>query len=385
MIQQQSRAAGLNRLLTKAASSSVLLSILSAFAVGAVFMIITGSDPITGYTAMVKGSFGTGIGFTNTINRAIPIVCFGIAIAIAFRAGIFNLGAEGQAVLGALTGGLVALYLPGPAILVTIAAIITAFITGALWGLITAVLQNLLGVPILISTLLLNYPARFFSSWLIRFKLNDPSTDLIASAQINKDVLLPYIVPRGSEAAKSLAANFGGTSHITSFLTGVNVSLFLVITLLVAVVFMNAKTKYGFESGLAGKNPEFTRYGGVNPGLLTVKTMVLSGGLAGVAGVLLVIGLPNTRMLEGHVVQTGYAYTALLVTLLALYRPLGTAIAGVFFAAIMVGSDAMGRELGMSPQISAVIQSLVIIFISFKIVLPQLKKSRSAAAAGGAK
>ncbi len=385
MVQQQSRAAGLNRLLTKAASSSVLLSILSAFAVGAVFMIITGSDPITGYTAMVKGSFGTGIGFTNTINRAIPIVCFGIAIAIAFRAGIFNLGAEGQAVLGALTGGLVALYLPGPAILVTIAAIITAFITGALWGLITAVLQNLLGVPILISTLLLNYPARFFSSWLIRFKLNDPSTDLIASAQINKDVLLPYIVPRGSEAAKSLAANFGGTSHITSFLTGVNVSLFLVIALLVAVVFMNAKTKYGFESGLAGKNPEFTRYGGVNPGLLTIKTMVLSGGLAGVAGVLLVIGLPNTRMLEGHVVQTGYAYTALLVTLLALYRPLGTAIAGVFFAAIMVGSDAMGRELGMSPQISAVIQSLVIIFISFKIVLPQLKKSRSAAAAGGAK
>ncbi|MGO1434158.1 MAG: ABC transporter permease [Canibacter sp.] len=350
------------------------LSVLSALAIGAVFMIISGSDPISGYAAMVKGSLGTGLGFSNTLQRAIPIICFGIAIAISFRAGVINLGTEGQAILGALVGGLVALYMPGPGFIVMIAALATGVIVGALWGLLTAFLQNALGVPILISTLLLNYPARYFSSWLIRFKLKDPSTDLIASKQIAPDAQLPMLVPRKSGLGEWVAAQFGATSHVTAVLTGVNWSLVIVAAIVVAVIFLNKRTRYGYESGLSGQNPEFTRYGGVQPGPLVTKTMALSGGIAGLAGVMIVLGAPNTRMLEGHVLQTNYAWTALLVTLLAMYRPLGTVISGLFFAAIIVGSLAMGRELGMSPQISSVIQALVIILIAFKVMLPQIRK-----------
>ena len=93
-------------------------------------------------------------------------------------------------------------------------------------------------------------------------------------------------------------------------------------------------------------------------------------------GMLLVIGAPNTRLIEGQFLQTNYAWTALLVTLLALYRPTGIVIAGVFFAAIMVGSDAMGRELGLSPQIASVIQALVIILLAFKVALPRFRKKQ---------
>lgn len=357
-------------------SGTVPISIVAALLIGAVFMLLAGVSPLDGYAAMLQGSFGTGMGWASTLQRAIPIVGLAIAIAIAFRAGVLNLGTEGQAVLGALAGGLVAVYVPGPGPLIALLAIVTAIVVGALWGLLAGILQNLLGVPILLSTLLLNYPARYFSSWLIRYRLDEPTSDLIASEQLDPSVQIGMMVGRDSNFAATLRDSLGPMHPVTAILTGVNWSLLIVLLLVVGTAFMNRRTKFGFESGLAGLNPEFTRYGGVKPGPLVLRTMALSGGIAGLIGVLLVIGSPNTRLIEGSFVQTNYAWTALLVTLLALNRPFGVAIAGLFFAAIIVGSEAMGRELGLSPQISAVIQALVIILLAYRVVLPQFRKKR---------
>ena len=358
------------------AAGPIPVSVVLALLIGACLMLIAGVDPLSGYAAMFTGSFGSGAGFANTLARAIPIIGIGIAIAVAFRAGIINLGTEGQAGLGALAGGMVAIYTPGPAILVVPLAFIVAIAAGALWGLIAGVLQNLLGVPILLSTLLLNYPARYFSSWMIRFKLDEPTSDLVASEQVRPEIQLSMLVPRDSAFAEMRRSTFGPTSPVTAVLTSVNWSLVIVIIVVLGAIFVNRRTRYGFESGLSGQNPEFARYGGVKPGPLVLRTMAISGGLAGMFGMLLVIGAPNTRLIEGQFLQTNYAWTALLVTLLALYRPTGIVIAGVFFAAIMVGSDAMGRELGLSPQIASVIQALVIILLAFKVALPRFRKKQ---------
>lgn len=365
--------------LTKAGrwfAGPIPISVLLALVVGACFMLIAGVDPITGYAAMFQGSFGSGPGLATTITRAIPIIGIGLALAIAFRAGVLNLGTEGQAGLGALAGGVVAIYVPGPAVLIVPLAFVTAIAAGAAWGMLAAFLENRLGVPILLSSLLMNYPARFFSSWLIRFKLDEPESDLIASEQVRPEVQLSMLVPRDSALAETLRNTFGPTNPITSILTSVNWSLVVLIVVLLGVIFMNKRTRFGFESGVSGHNSEFARYSGVKPAPLVTRTMALSGGLAGMFGMMLVIGAPSTRLLEGYIVQTNYAWTALLVTLLALYRPVGTAIAGLFFAAIMVGSDAMGRELGLSPQIAAVIQALVIILLAFRVALPKIRKKR---------
>lgn len=353
-------------------TSTVPVSIVAALFIGALFMLVAGVNPLDGYVAMIQGSFGSGLGLASTLQRAIPIIGLGIAIAIAFRAGVLNLGTEGQAVLGALAGGIVAVYVPGPGALVAALAIVTAIVVGALWALLAGVLQTWLGVPILLSTLLLNYPARYFSSWIIRYRLDEPNSGLIASEQLDPSRQIPMLVGRNTELATTLRDTFGGTSPLTAILTGVNWSLLIVAVLVVGTWFMNTRTKFGFESGLAGQNPEFTRYAGVKPTPLVLRTMALSGGIAGLIGVLIVIGAPNTRLIEGHIVQTNFAWTALLVTLLAVYRPAGVAIAGLFFAAIMVGSDAMGRELSLSPQISAIIQALVIILLAYKLTLPKI-------------
>jgi ABC-type uncharacterized transport system permease subunit len=359
------------------AAGPIPVSVILALLIGACLMLIAGVDPLSGYAAMFSGSFGSGAGFANTLARAIPIIGIGIAIAVAFRAGVLNLGTEGQAGLGALAGGMVAIYLPGPAILVVPLAFLTAIAAGALWGLLAGVLQNSLGVPILLSTLLLNYPARYFVSWMIRFKLDEPTSDLVASEQVRPEIQLSMLVPRDSAFAETLRNTFGPTSPITTLFTSVNWSLVLVTLVVLGAIFVNQRTRYGFESGLSGKNPEFARYSGVRPGPLVLSTMAISGGLAGMVGMILVIGAPNTRLIEGQFLQTNYAWTALLVTLLALYRPTGIVIAGVFFAAIMVGSDAMGRELGLSPQIAAVIQALVIILLAFRFSLPHIRKKRA--------
>ncbi|MGO1539765.1 MAG: ABC transporter permease [Leucobacter sp.] len=354
-------------------------SVLLALIIGGIFMLIAGANPWQGFVAMFDGALGDGLGISNTLQRAIPLVGLAMAIAVAFRAGVINLGAEGQMILGGLVAGVIALTMPGPAFLVTLCALVAAVLVGAFWASIAAFLQSSLGVPILIASLLLNYPARYFSSWMIRFPLEDPESSMVASHAIDQSVLVPALAPRGSAMNEMLVSMFGEKSVPVMIGSNVNWSLFIIIAVVVLAVFMNSKTRYGFESGIQGKNTEFARYSGVNTNMVTFKTMMLSGGLAGLFGALLVIGAPNTRIIDGALLGTNYAWTGLLVALLALYRPVGVAIAGTFFAAIMVGSAAAGRELGLSPQISAIIQALVIILLAFRVRLIFKKKRASSA------
>ncbi len=357
------------------------VSIVLALAIGGVFMLIAGANPLEGFVAMFQGALGNGLGISNTLQRAIPIVGLAMAVAIAFRAGVINLGAEGQMVLGGLVGGVVALTMPGPPILVTLCAVGAAMAAGALWGVLAALLQSSMGVPILISTLLLNYPARYFSSWVVRFPLKDPDSSMVASRAVDPAVQISPLIPKGSGLHDALADAFGSKSAIVMIGANVNWSLLIVIAVVAITVFMNRRTRFGFESGIHGQNPEFARYSGVHTNLLAIKTMALSGGLAGLFGVMLVIGAPNTRIIDGALLQTNFAWTGLLVALLAMYRPIGVAIAGTFFAAIIVGSAAAGRELALSPQISAIIQALVIILLAFRVRLPIFRRRVAASEA----
>lgn len=349
----------------------VPLSIIVAFVIGGGFMMIAGANPVEGFAAMFRGSLGDGLGISTTLQRAIPIVGMGVAVAVAFRAGVINIGMEGQMVLGALVGGVVALTLDGPPLFVSLAAIAAGAVAGALWGVIPALLQNGLGVPILITALLLNYPARYFSSWLIRFPLKDPTSSMVATEPFDPAILIPPLVPRGSTIGNALTEAFGPQGIPTMIGANVNWSLVVVVLVVGAMVFLNRRSRYGFESGVNGQNSEFARYSGVRTGLLNIRTLALSGGLAGLFGVMLIIGAPNTRMIDGAILATNYAWTGLLVALLASYRPVGVALAGLFFGAIITGSAAVGRELAMSPQIAAIIQALVIILLAVRLQLPK--------------
>jgi simple sugar transport system permease protein len=356
------------------ATGSVPVSIVLALAIGAVAIAIAGKDPLGAYRSMIEGAL-TGPGLANTIQRAIPIVGMAMALAIAFRAGVFNLGAEGQMVLGGLAGTIVAIRMPGPGFVVLVAACLAAIVAGALWGALSAVLETGLGVPILITSLLLNYPARYLSSYLVRFPLKDESSSMVATPPVPEDARIAALIPARSGLGGSLSESLGRDHLLVLVTRGVNWSIVVVLGIVVLAAFVNRRTPAGLEAGLAGLNPRFARYGGVNTSRLAVATMMISGGISGLVGVMLVLG-SQYRLIDGALVGTNYAWTGLLVALLAANRPLRVLVVGTFFAALVVGGEAMQRSEDVSAQSSQVIQAAVIVLIAIRVRLPLPNRSR---------
>lgn len=325
-------------------ASPVLFSIIGAFLIGAVVIALSGTNPFLAYREMGDAAF-TGSGFRNTLARMIPIVGMGLALSIPFRAGVINLGGEGQMVLGGLAGTLTAIYLPGPPPLVMAAAILAGSIVGGLWALLAAFGQTLLRLPILISSLLLSYPARAITSYLVRFPFADPgvtSSSTVPVPPVNRIPKLPL---------------FGGISA----------SIILLAVLLVGISIFNQRTVPGYETRMTGLNSRFSRYGGVNVDRQVLWVMLASGAISGLIGTHLVVG-ETYRFLDGDLVVSGFAWTGLLVTLLALHRPGPMLVAGAFFAALQIGGLGMQRNVGVPWQIALVLQAIVIIMLAGRFV-----------------
>lgn len=359
-----------------AATGPVVVSVLLALVIGAGVLALAGADPVAAYQVMVRGSL-TGPGLVNTFERAVPLVGMALALSVAFRAGVFNLGGEGQLVLGGLAGTVVALFVPGPGVLVMVLALLAAVVAGGLWGVLAALLQTGLGVPILISSLLLSYPARYFSSYLVRFPLKEEGSSMVATEPVPPGTRLPALIAADSGAGQWLSSTLGD-SVLVRLSSRLDWSLVVVAALVVAVALFNRRTPAGFEAGMTGLNPSFARYAGVRTDRLTVVTMFASGGIAGLVGVMLVLG-SQIRLIDGALVQTNYAWTGLLVALLAASRPGAVAAAGAFFAAIVVGGEAMQREAGVSAQISQVILAVVIVLFAIRLQVTWRRRRRRAA------
>ncbi|MGH8959182.1 MAG: ABC transporter permease [Acidimicrobiia bacterium] len=324
---------------------SVAFSILSALVIGAVVIALSGTNPLLAYQEMVDGAL-TGSGLRNTVARMIPIVGMGLALSIPFRAGVINLGGEGQMVLGGLAGTLTAIYLPGPPPLVMVASVLAGAVAGSFWAFLAAAGQIWLKLPILISSLLLAYPARAITSYLVRFPFADPT--------VTSSSTVP--VPNASRIPK--LPLFGGVSA----------SIILLALFLVAIAIFNQRTVAGYETRMTGLNSRFSRYGGVGVDRQVVWVMVASGAISGVIGTHLVVG-ETYRFLDGDLVVTGFAWTGLLVTLLASHRPLPMLAAGAFFAALQIGGLAMQRNVNVPWQIALVLQAVVIVVLASRYVL----------------
>ncbi|MCC5948928.1 MAG: ABC transporter permease [Nitriliruptoraceae bacterium] len=320
-------------------------SIILALLVGVVMIAVTGNSPVEAYTAMVQGAF-SGSGLRNTIARSLPIITMGVALAIPFRAGIINLGGEGQMVVGGLAGTLVAIELDAPSFLVIPAALVTGALAGAVWAALSAYGQTWLQLPILITSLLLNYPARALTGYLVRFPFADPTVTSSSTVPVPPSGQIPKL------------PLFGGVS---AFILAV-----LVIVAVVSIV--NRRSVPGYETAMSGANSRFSRYGGVDVTGQTVTTMLFSGAIAGMTGTYLVTG-ETMRFLDGDLVASQFAWTGLLVTLLARHRPWTILAAGVFFAALQSGGLAMQRTTDIPWQLSQVLQAVVIVAIASGFVL----------------
>lgn len=340
-----------------------LLAIIVGLAVGAIAIAIVGGSVLETYGEMWKGAFGSTYFFTNTLSRATPIILIGLGVALAFRAGFFNMGSEGQMVLGALSAALTAIYLPGPGWLKLLAALLAGIVTGGLWSAFAGWLDARFRMNLLITTLLLNYIATLFAGYIVSYPLMDRSGSaaMAQTVMIDKSAMLPKL--------------FTGMSLHAGFILAAAGAILLAL-------FMR-HTVSGYEIRMLGGNPLFAGYGGVKRGRLMLYSMFASGGFAGLAGAAEVLGT-QYRYLDGALTSPGYAWSGIMATLLAGSNPLGTALAAIVIAALQTGGMGVERNTDVPLEVASIIQAVLILFISAKFTYSFIKKKKAGASNGSA-
>ncbi|WP_183603647.1 ABC transporter permease [Paenibacillus phyllosphaerae] len=337
-----------------------LAAILLGLLVGAIAIWTVGGSVLTTYQEMWKGAFGSFYFTTSTLTRAVPIIFAALGVSLAFRAGFFNLGAEGQMIFGALAAALAALYVPGPGVVKMLAAIVAGMLAGGLWSTLAGWLDTKFRMNLLITTLLLNYIASLFAGYLVAFPLKEKGGSGGAqTAMLDKSVWMPKL--------------FDGMTLHAGFIVAIVIAVLLAL-------FLRYTTK-GYEIRMLGSNPLFAAYGGVNRGRLMLMSMMMSGALAGLAGTFEVLGT-QYRYIDNMLSTPGYAWSGIMATLLAGSNPIGSVAAAILLAALQTGGMGVERNTEVPLEISSVIQSSLILFVSARITFSFIKRKKARAADG---
>jgi general nucleoside transport system permease protein len=317
-----------------ASAGAVLLSLV----VGGVLVVIAGGDPVAAYRALLDGALGTPYGIGQMLVLAVPLVIIGLGLALAFRGRVYNIGAEGQLFMGALAAGVVAIFLPvGFDPLLIAAATVAGVLAGAAWGAIVGVLRARWGVNEVITSLLLNFVAILIFTYCVRRPLRAPGSPDLQGRSIQADAALP--------ALPDLAVHIG---------------VFLALLLVPLAAYVMTRTPFGFRVRMLGFNAEAARTAGVRSGRMVVGLMLISGGLAGLAGGVQVLGVAE-RLDPG--ISQGYGFTAIVVALLGRLNALGVLLAGLFIALLQSGGQAMSVIEGVPYAIVLAIPAVFVVFL----------------------
>ena len=326
------------------------LNILTAIAAVAGVFLIIGVDPAEATKTLLYGAFGYGEGLGYTLYYTTNFIFTGLAVAVAFHAGLFNIGGEGQAYIGGLGAGLICLFaaewLPG--LLVIPLAIAASALFGAAWAYIPAYLQAHRGSHIVITTIMFNFLAASLMVYLMVNVLNEPGQMSPQSAKFSETFWLPFM--------HEFLAWFG----ITVEKSPLNLSIFLALIAAAFIWIFIWHTRWGYQIRTTGSNATAAVYGGIKPTKIIILSMCISGALAGMVGVNEIMGVNHRLLLDFHV---GYGFAGIAVALMGRNHPIGIIFAALLFGVLYQGGAEMGFEMSnVSRDIVIVMQGLVILF-----------------------
>lgn len=316
----------------------MLLGLAVLAGVLAVLLLAAGYSPRTAAIALWNGSLGSWYAITSaTLVRAVPLMLTGCAVAVAFRSGVFNIGAEGQLLVGAAAAAAVALAMPSHGLLTIIAALLAGTMAGCLWAGIAAALRLRFGVLEVISTIMLNFVALYGVSYLVRGPLQEPTRIYPQSSSIADALQLPRLPGAGR----------------------LHVGLLLAVMLLLATGWIFRFTAGGFRLRSVGENAAASVMAGlIDVPATTLMAFLCSGALAGLAGAIEVMGV--TYALYENI-SPGYGYTAIAVALLAGLDPWKIIGSATLFAALEAGASAMQRDANIPSSFVSIIEALLIL------------------------
>ncbi|WP_433792205.1 ABC transporter permease [Actinoplanes sp. CA-252034] len=381
-------------------ANNVVLTILSmvlAVLIGAVLIIVSDADVLakfgyftarpadaieaswtlvgTAYGDLLKGALGDPQVFSawfagtatwqqafaplsETLTYAAPLVFTGLSVALAFRGGLFNIGAQGQAVLGCMAAGVAGFSFGLPIVLSLIVALIAGVLGGALWGFIPGFLKARTGAHEVITTIMLNYTAGLFLSWLVIQKgIQAPGKTDAISKVVDDAAMLP---------------SPGGQLRV-------HLGIILALLVTAGVAWLLNRSSFGFELRAVGSNPHAAKTAGISVSRTYVLLMAIAGGLAGLGGATQVLGTAHalTPSVAGNI-----GFDGLLVALLGRNRPWSTFFAALLFGALRAGGNRMQSYSGISLELVTVLQALIVIFIAAPALVKAIFRLRAARAAG---
>ena len=316
-----------------------ILAFVSASLVAALLVSFFNHSPILVLRTIWQGAFGDVYSLSETLLKATPLVCTGLAVALAFRAGVWNIGAEGQFIAGAMTVtvfGVSATNLFSPLLWLIMTGCV--FLSGAVLGMVVGWLREKRGVSEVISTIMLNAIALQFLSYALHGPLQEIARNYPQSDRLADVARLPQLWP-------------GTRLH-----TGVLIVVLLAVTLWVILF----RLPLGFRLRVIGQNSRAARFAGIKVSRHIAIALALSGGVAAIGGAIEVAGVTG-RLYEN--ISPGYGYTGIAVAMLGRLHPLGVLPAAFLFGALESGARALQRNMGISPVLAEVIQGMVILFV----------------------
>lgn len=353
-----------------------LFAVLLAFAIGALFLLWQGVNPLEAYKAMIVGAFGSKNGLADTLVKAVPLMLVALGIAIAFRGGMINIGAEGQIIVGALFTTWLGLQIGDglPGWLIIIVGLIGGALMGGFWGAIPGYLKAKLGVNEILSTIMMNQIAIQLGFFLLRGPMIDPAevaagTNIPQSARLDRIADMPRFTDMAAwfgftESAKDLGLEgfakeaYGLFVEPTRFHSG----FIFAVVMAILVYILLWRTTIGYRIRAVGLNRHAARYAGMNVKQTMVMSMTLSGAFAGLAGAVEILGLHH-RMFEPVAVSAGYGFSGIVAALFGNLHPLGIIPSSILFGGLLVGGDKMQRAMQIPQVLIVAILGLVVLFV----------------------
>ncbi|MCF6462512.1 ABC transporter permease [Clostridium sp. Cult1] len=337
-----------------------IISILLGLIVGGIALLIAGFDPIEAYGIMFKGVFSNPKYISWTIIRSTPLILTGISVAFAFKTGLFNIGAEGQFIIGSLVATLVGYFFHLPPIIHPIVAILAGALAAAIWGGIAGLLKSKFGINEVITTIMLNWTALYFSNFVVFWepfkRLNrDASERILDTASIQ--ILNQW---KTSEAGKA----FLKSNSFLKDLLNPPVNFGFIIAILVAVLiwYVLKNTTLGYQLRAVGYNRDAAEYGGININRNIILSMMIAGAISGLAGATQVLGVSKETAILAT--MEGYGFDGMAVALIASSNPLACIPAALLFGGLKYGGSKLQPTIGAPIEVINITIGVIILFVA---------------------
>lgn len=350
--------------------TSTFIAIFFGFIVASIVLSVAGYNPIDAFSALFQGIFSKPKYISNTIIKATPIILTGLSVAFAFKTGLFNIGAEGQYIAGTIAATIVGIKLDLPAILQVPIVIIAGVIAGAIFGGIVGFLKARFGIHEVITSIMLNWIALYFSNFIVRIEaFHQPGST--GTYMINKSGFTTILENwKNSDAGLEFLSNHKWLSEVM-LKTDVNIGIIVAIIMAIVIWILLYKSAKGYELRAVGSNKDAAEFAGINVSRNVIRAMLIAGALAGLAGALAVTGVSPHKISTMAAFENN-GFNGLSVALIAGSSPIGCIFAGLLFGGLLYGGQSVQSAIGAPSEIINIMIGTIVFFVALTKVVPVL-------------